>query len=137
MKKFLTSTLLATSCLFTAHSHADIETTCQQPKSEKASTAWSGHYYLQGVMEVGSELLLKPDGTFKWYLAVGALDQYAEGKWWQNESCIGLKAAPEYKASLEIFPIQLKIQEKILKAVWSGGREQGAYIRAEPHSDAE
>lgn len=33
-------------------------------------------------MELGSELLLQADGTFKWYLAYGALDQFAEGTWW-------------------------------------------------------
>jgi hypothetical protein len=34
----------------------------------------AGHYYLQGVMEVGSELLLKADGRFEYMLAYGALD---------------------------------------------------------------
>src|SRR5215472_6511823 len=41
----------------------------------------SGHYYLQGVMEVGSELLLKPDGTFEYMLAYGAADYFAKGTW--------------------------------------------------------
>ncbi|MGA2182466.1 MAG: hypothetical protein ABSH47_05500 [Bryobacteraceae bacterium] len=41
----------------------------------------AGHYYLQHVMEVGSELLLKPDGTFEFGLAYGAADYYAKGKW--------------------------------------------------------
>jgi hypothetical protein len=40
-----------------------------------------GHYYLRGVMEVGSELLLKPDGSFEFMLAYGALDQYGKGCW--------------------------------------------------------
>jgi hypothetical protein len=40
-----------------------------------------GHYYLSGVTEVGSELLLKPDGTFEWMLAYGAVDQAARGTW--------------------------------------------------------
>ena len=42
---------------------------------------FAGHYYLHGVMETGSELLLKKDGSFIWYLAVGALDQTADGQW--------------------------------------------------------
>ncbi len=42
---------------------------------------FAGHYYLHGVMETGSELLLKKDGSFGWYLAVGALDQTADGQW--------------------------------------------------------
>jgi hypothetical protein len=40
-----------------------------------------GHYYLNGVMEVGSELLLKGDGSFEFMLAYGALDQYGKGCW--------------------------------------------------------
>ena len=41
----------------------------------------SGHYVLQGVMEVGSELMLKPDGTFEYMLAYGAADYWAKGTW--------------------------------------------------------
>ena len=41
----------------------------------------AGHYVLRGVMEVGSELLLKPDGTFEFALAYGATDYYAKGTW--------------------------------------------------------
>lgn len=41
----------------------------------------AGHYYLQGVMETGSELLLRPDGHFQWYISYGAVDQNAEGTW--------------------------------------------------------
>ena len=64
---------------------------------QKADEAWSGHYYLNGVMEVGSELLLQPNGKFQWMLAVGALDQYAEGTWWKNGDCIGLKPDSKFK----------------------------------------
>ena len=41
----------------------------------------AGHYYLQNVREMGSELLLKPDGTFEWMLAYGAADYHASGTW--------------------------------------------------------
>jgi hypothetical protein len=41
----------------------------------------AGHYVLRGVMEVGSELLLKPDGTFEYMLAYGAADYWAKGTW--------------------------------------------------------
>lgn len=47
----------------------------------KEMEAVSGHYYLQGVTEVGSELLLRKDGQFRWMLAYGAVDQQAEGSW--------------------------------------------------------
>ena len=40
-----------------------------------------GHYYLMGVMETGSELVLRPDGMFAWSLSYGAVDQDAQGAW--------------------------------------------------------
>lgn len=55
------------------------------PPTDAAAAAerarYAGHYYLEGVMEVGSELLLKPDGRFEWMLSYGAVDQQAEGQW--------------------------------------------------------
>ena len=51
-----------------------------------------GHYYLQGVMETGSELLLRPDGRFQWYLSYGALDLFAEGKWSEKNNIVTLTA---------------------------------------------
>jgi hypothetical protein len=43
--------------------------------------AIAGHYYLSGVHEVGSELLLRPDGRFQYFLAYGAYDEQASGDW--------------------------------------------------------
>lgn len=40
-----------------------------------------GHYYLSGMREVGSELLLQSDGRFKWMLAYGSIDQGTSGTW--------------------------------------------------------
>lgn len=52
-----------------------------------------GHYYLSGVREVGSELLLRPDGSFAWSASFGAVDQAAEGKWQTAGQAIVLDAA--------------------------------------------
>src|SRR6266496_2656376 len=41
----------------------------------------AGNYVLEGVREMGSELMLKPDGTFEYMLAYGALDRLAQGTW--------------------------------------------------------
>ncbi len=41
----------------------------------------AGHYVLENTREVGSELLLKPDGQFEYMLAYGAADYAATGKW--------------------------------------------------------
>ena len=130
MKKILSGLLLATALLSAAPLHAGGETACPAAEFNKADSAWAGHYYLNGMMEVGSELLLKPDGTFKWYLAVGSLDQYAEGAWWKNGACIGLKAAPQYVEHLEIFPARLNIREKNLDVTWPDGRQDGSYAPA-------
>ncbi|MDA1587504.1 hypothetical protein PDK27_27545, partial [Bacillus cereus group sp. TH230-1LC] len=90
--------IIALSCTMPlyAKSNDENQTSCQEVKFQDADQVWAGHYYLQGVMEVGSELLLENNGKFKWYLAVGSLDQYAEGTWWKNGNCIGLKALPKY-----------------------------------------
>lgn len=50
----------------------------------------SGDYVLQGVMEVGSELMLKPDGTFEYMLAYGAADYWAKGTWKQEGQAVVL-----------------------------------------------
>ena len=75
-KLFCIIALSCTTPLY-AKSNDQNQTSCQEVKFQDTAQAWAGHYYLQGVMEVGSELLLETNGKFKWYLAVGSLDQYA------------------------------------------------------------
>jgi hypothetical protein len=62
-----------------------------------ALTAWgqdvAGHYVLRGVMEVGSELLLKPDGKFEFMLAYGAADYWAKGTWTHDGNAVVLRSA--------------------------------------------
>lgn len=60
-----------------------------------ASTAQAGgpvggHYYLQGVTEVGSELQLRDEGRFEWFLAYGAMDQIARGRWSERDGRVVL-----------------------------------------------
>ena len=118
------------SALFPASQlYANVESVCKEVRFQPANV-WVGHNYLEGVMEVGSELLLQPNGKFKWYLAVGALDQYAEGTWWKNGTCIGLKAAPQYRQYLQIFPTRLELSEKDLNVTWADGDQKGHYILA-------
>lgn len=121
MKNIFARLLLVSTVILSAQVNADVaNTTCKEVKFQKTDEAWSGHYYLHGVMEVGSELLLQPDGKFKWMLAVGALDQYAEGSWWKNGDCIGLKPEAKFKKGLSIFPESLTISDKSLDAIWDG-----------------
>jgi len=53
----------------------------------------AGHYVLQGVMEVGSELMLKPDGTFEYMLAYGAADYWSKGTWKRDGDAVVLHSA--------------------------------------------
>lgn len=75
----------------------------------KPDAALAGHYYLSGVMETGSELLLKADGRFEWYISYGAVDQLAKGRWGRAGQTVTLAAdippadAPLLRAD-EAFP---------------------------------
>ena len=64
----------------------------------------AGHYYLNGVMEVGSELLLRPDGSFEFMLAYGANDQYGKGCWVKKGSVIEVIPAGRSRASTRHTP---------------------------------
>ncbi len=61
----------------------------------------AGHYVLRGVREVGSELLLKPDGSFEYMLAYGAADYEAKGTWKRDHDFVVLnttgKEAPPFR----------------------------------------
>ncbi|WP_374527639.1 hypothetical protein [Novosphingobium sp.] len=69
---------------------------CVQPAPPidigKPDGALAGHYYLSGVMETGSELLLKADGRFEWYISYGAVDQVAKGRWGRADQTVILAA---------------------------------------------
>ena len=131
--KIFAPILLSLSSLLTCQiASAQIEaTTCKEVKFNTDAKPYAHHYYLEDVMEVGSELLLKDDGKFEWYLVVGGLDQEAKGTWWKSGNCIGLKPDEKYKSSLQIFPTQLRIVDTQLAAIWMQGENNGVYIRAE------
>ena len=65
-----------------------------------ADPSLAGHYVLRGVMEVGSELLLKSDGRFNYMLAYGALDELASGCWMRSGNTVTLHAY-EFKANMD------------------------------------
>jgi hypothetical protein len=52
----------------------------------------AGHYVLR-MMEVGSELWLKPDGQFEFMLAEGAADYWAKGAWRREKDTVVLNSA--------------------------------------------
>ena len=53
----------------------------------------AGSYVLHGQMEMGSELLLKPDGKFEFMLAYGAADYWAKGTWKRDGNRVILHSA--------------------------------------------
>lgn len=71
-----------------------------------ATIAWgddlAGHYVLRGVMEVGSELELKPDGTFEYMLAYGAADYWAKGTWRHEGNAVILQSAGKEEAPFRL-----------------------------------
>jgi hypothetical protein len=86
----------------------------------------AGHYYLQGVMETGSELLLKPDGRFQWMLSYGALDQQAEGNWKRDGDRLILSA--------DARPVAAPLFELQARLPW--GPEQGERLRRQSGATA-
>ena len=92
----------------------------------------AGHYYLRGVMEMGSELLLRPDGRFQWYLVYGALDLFAEGRWQEKDGAVLLTAEKTKDVPEPGFhTLTLTIKDRAL--VPPDGR--GAYVRSSDEKD--
>lgn len=58
-----------------------------------ADAEFVGHYYLSGVTEVGSELLLRSDGGFQYMLTYGAVDESAQGCWQRRSDRLVLTVA--------------------------------------------
>jgi hypothetical protein len=54
----------------------------------------AGFYSLEGLQEVGSELLLRGDGTYEFVLAYGAVDQAGRGCWRLSDSGAVMLLAP-------------------------------------------
>src|ERR1035441_6035926 len=61
--------------------------TPKPPQSPVTGASLAGTYD-GGQMEVGAQLLLKPDGHFQYELAYGALDETAAGTWEFKDSTV-------------------------------------------------
>ena len=79
-----------------------------------------GNYYLQHKREVGSELLLRKDGSFEWMMSYGAVDQWASGKWKAENKVIILDAAtPSGSPKLRLFDeSELNIRKPAKPGTW-------------------
>jgi hypothetical protein len=54
----------------------------------------AGTYTLRNMREMGSELLLKPNGSFEYMFAYGAADYWAKGKWRFDKNAVVLTSDP-------------------------------------------
>lgn len=88
------------------------------------SADFSGKYYLKGVTNVGSELLLRSDGSYDWMLAEGNRDYVSEGRWSQQGTAIVLTAA-QPSASGPLFQLDPKKQT----SPWNFAAEQALQDR--------
>lgn len=97
-----------------------------------ADAVLSGHYFMSGVMEVGSELLLKSDGRFEYMLAYGALDEYASGCWSTNGRVVTLVAS-KFEANatdpMKFSRMELEIRPRGKLVRTFDGRHTGIYSR--------
>ncbi len=96
-----------------------------------------GHHYLEGVREVGSEILLRPDGTFAFMLAYGVNDQSGRGCWTVGGATLSLVPEGRSAASRMHTPdnrgfkgLVLEVQGRDL--VWdiAGSGHRGRYRKS-------
>jgi len=69
------------------------ETAPAQPPASPTRESLAG-IYDGGQMEVGAQLVLKPDGHFNYELAYGALDEAAQGTWEFKDGAVLLTTVP-------------------------------------------
>jgi hypothetical protein len=79
-----------------------------------------GHYHLEGLREVGSELLLRADGRFAWMMSYGAIDRSAEGRWvWDGERLVLTSEAPAGSPNFRVFEEdELRIRKPAEPGSW-------------------
>jgi hypothetical protein len=111
--------------------------------ADQAAPSLPGHYYLQGVMETGSELLLKKDGTFEWMLSYGNADEQASGEWRVAGDTLTLVAGnggkePQFRVFEES---EMRIQKPAEAGLWVAivgfprlGPMAGVEVKFEAHS---
>ncbi len=78
--------LLGIALSLIAAATANVTAACAQTPS-----ALAGRYALSGVMETGSEMELKADGSFEWFLAYGSLDKVGKGDWESDGKTVTLR----------------------------------------------
>jgi hypothetical protein len=99
--KRLSSAILAVFLPLTAYSESDTV---------------SGQYYLVNQMETASQMLLSPDHTFQWWMAIGAADYRANGTWRRDGDhvIIETEKTPALTGSPKLIPFNAEQANRIL-----------------------
>ena len=103
----------------------------------------AGEYRLEGVMETGSGLLLRADGSFEWFFSYGALDLAARGRWERERDGIALVVEdlrfPPQMPQASFTRMHLRTDGADLVPSWPWdvdalrkGAEHGRYVQAGP-----
>jgi hypothetical protein len=114
-----------------------------EPQARQDESALAGEYQLDGVMETGSGLLLRADGSFEWYFSYGALDLGARGKWTRKGDAVELAVAemgfPPQMPETRFERMRLRIEGDALVPAWPWDMdafrkdgERGRYQRIAP-----
>ncbi|SFU36580.1 hypothetical protein SAMN05216350_101546 [Polaromonas sp. YR568] len=64
----------------------------QSPSPSPSQESVAGDYMLQGVMETGSGLRLSTDGSYRFFLMVGSVDEIDQGRWYIENSNVVLES---------------------------------------------
>lgn len=62
--------------------------------------AQAGSYRLAGGPDVASEIVLRPDGSFQYFLIAGSLDEQAKGTWARTGQSLRLTTLPKPKPAV-------------------------------------
>ena len=88
-----TAAVLVSLTSFTVRAQPPATAPTTAPAAPATRESLTGTYD-GGQMEVGAQLLLKPDGHFQYELAYGALDESAEGTWELKDGAVFLTTVP-------------------------------------------
>ena len=111
-----------------------------QRAAQAAQASLAGEYHLDGVMETGSGLLLRDDGSFEWFFTYGALDLGARGKWKREGDTVVLHVDemgyPPQMPETKFDRMTLRVDGESLVPAWPWdmdafrkGEERGSYDR--------
>jgi len=109
--RFLSKLVLTSACLFGSMAATANAADTTDP---------TGHYYLSGMTEVGSELVLKKSGEFDWMLAYGATDMMAHGTWKRDGKRIVLTPHVPRPGKFRLFTeAEFSVKKEPRKDIWA------------------